>query len=198
MVLLNCVDPTADAPAVVPDEPAAGRLVGSTLLEAGHERRIWLVGEKRGQSHAGRERHDAIVGVLRERGLRLARHLRCNWWPPAARAAMADALGAARGARRPSAVIAMNDRVALGVYQAAASFGLRIPDDLSVISFDNSDLAWWLEPGLTSVELPYYRMGERAVDAVIDGPASGGIDPLPMPLHERGSIGPPRRGAGGS
>ena len=43
-------------------------------------------------------------------------------------------------------MIALNDRAAMGVYQAVAAAGLRIPDDLSVVSFDNSDLARWLDP----------------------------------------------------
>ena len=191
VVLLNCLDRAAGVPAIVPDEAAAGALASTTLLDAGHTRRIWLVGEVRGQPYAGRERREAIVSTLRARGLRLARHLSCEWWPPAAREAMSEALTASRGLRRPSAVIAMNDRVALGIYQAAGAAGLRIPEDLSVISFDNSDLAWWLHPALTSIGLPYYEMGAKAIDVLLGGRRTGGPELLTMPLHERDSVAPP-------
>ena len=86
----------------------------------------------------------------------------------------------------------MNDRVALGVYQAIAAAGLTIPDDLSVIAFDNSDLSWWLQPELTSIGLPYYDMGWRAVDIVLGAQRARSPEFLEMPLHERESVGPPR------
>lgn len=191
-VLLNCHDSHGHMAAIVPDETSAGTLAVTTLLDVGHTKRIWLVGEISGRSYAGRERRNAIVSTLRDRGLRLARHLTCEWWPPSSREAVKEALATLRGARRPTAIIAMNDRVAHGVYQAAGTAGVRIPDELSVISFDNSDLAWWLDPQLTSIDLPYYEMGALAVDVVLDGPRIDQLKPLTMRLHERDSIAPPR------
>ena len=190
-VLLNCRDSRGQLAAVVPDEASAGTLAVTTLLDAGHDRRIWLVGETGGQPYAGRERRDAIVSTLRDRGLRLARHLSCEWWPPSARAAVREVLATSTGARRPTAIIAMNDRVAHGVYQAAGTAGVRIPEELSVISFDNSDLAWWLEPELTSIDLPYFEMGARAVEIVLGGIGTDGPELLAMRLHARDSIAPP-------
>jgi LacI family transcriptional regulator len=93
----------------------------------------------------------------------------------------------------PTAVIAMNDRVAMGVYQAAASSGLTIPEDLSVVSFDNSDLARWLTPGLTSLALPYFDLGRHAVDTLFLTEAAPAVRHLPMPLQERSSLAPARR-----
>ena len=91
-------------------------------------------------------------------------------------------------AERPTAVIALNDRVAMGVYQAAQQLGLSIPDDLSVISFDASDLARWLHPGLSSVAIPPSEMGRRAVEILLDDPSGTRIDLLPMPFRARESI----------
>ena len=90
---------------------------------------------------------------------------------------------------RPTAVIALNDRVALGVYQAAQQLGLSIPDDLSVVSFDDSDLARWLNPGLSSLAIPHYEMGRRAVEILVDDPSGTRIELLPMPFRARESIG---------
>lgn len=185
-VLVNCVDVDEGLPAFVPDERAAGRLAVQTLLDRGHGERIWLVGEVRGTPYAGRERRTAIVSALRAHGLTLARHVESYWWPRESQAAFARSLAQAR--ERPSAVIALNDRVALGVYQAAAQFGLRVPDDLSVVSFDNSELAKWLDPGLTSIEVPYFDMGRRAIDLLVESPESTEVHTLKMPLHERDSV----------
>jgi len=100
-------------------------------------------------------------------------------------------------ADRPTAVIAMNDRVAMGVYQAAQQLGLSIPGDLSVVSFDDSDLARWLDPGLSSLAIPHYEMGRRAVEILLDDASGHRIELLPMPFRARDSVAKPadsRRG----
>lgn len=191
LVLLNCVSRRPARQAVVPDERSAGALAASTLIDAGHTDAIWLVGEVRGAPYAGRDRHASIAAQLASQGLSLAAHLPCKWWPPDAREAVAAAL-ASGNHPRPTAMIAMNDRVALGIYQAAGAAGLRVPEDLSVISFDNSDLAWWLYPGLTSLGLPYFDMGRRAIEVLLDPSATPETESMPMPLHVRDSIGSPR------
>jgi LacI family transcriptional regulator len=88
-------------------------------------------------------------------------------------------------------VIAMNDRVAMGVYQAAQQLGLSIPGDLSVVSFDDSDLARWLDPGLSSLAIPHYEMGRRAVEILLDDAADNRIELLPMPFRARDSVAKP-------
>lgn len=70
-------------------------------------------------------------------------------------------------ADRPSAIICMNDEMAVGVYTAAAGLGLNIPEDLSVTGFDESDFAMHLVPPLTTVERPLQKMGYRALDLLL-------------------------------
>jgi LacI family transcriptional regulator len=183
-----------DVPAVLPDDRSAGRAAAAALLAAGHSRGIWLAGEVPRGAFAARRRLAGIREALRARDLQLAGHVRCPWWPNEAREAMAGVLGS-RPDAIPTGVIAMNDRTAMGVYQAAASAGLTIPDDLSVISFDNSDLARWLTPGLTSLALPYFDLGRQAVDLLFTTGAPPAVRRLRMPLRERGSLGPPRSSA---
>lgn len=57
-----------------------------------------------------------------------------------------------------TAIVAGNDNVAFGIYQALAQRGMRVPDDISVISFDDEELARYLRPGLTTARLPYDEM----------------------------------------
>ena len=59
----------------------------------------------------------------------------------------------------PPALICLNDRIAMGVYQALADHGLDVPEDVAVISFDGSDLATWLRPASPSLRLPLRRDG---------------------------------------
>jgi LacI family transcriptional regulator len=192
-VLVNCEDPRSIATAIVPDESYAGALAATTLLDAGHTARIWLVGETGRGPYAGRERRKAVVATLTAAGLALANQVQCSWWPPDAHAEFGEALAASADGQRPTAVIAMNDRIAMGVYQAAADLRLRIPRDLSVVSFDNSELSWWLSPGLTSIGLPYFEMGRRSVEVLLGASTSETVERLPMPLHKRESVTGPRR-----
>ncbi len=64
--------------------------------------------------------------------------------------------------RRPTAIFAESDLQALGVYQAARARGLRVPDDLSVVGFDDLPLAAWVGPPLTTVHQPIADMAEQA------------------------------------
>jgi LacI family transcriptional regulator len=188
VVLMNCLDEASPLPAVLPDEYAAGRLAADTLLSVGHSDRIWLVGETPRESWAGRRRLAGMRARLRSAGLTIARHVECVWWPEIARDAVLDAL---QDQPMATAIVALNDRVAMGIYQAAATHGLKIPDDLSVISFDNSDLARWLYPGLSSIALPHFDIGRRAVEILLDGRTASGTHTVPMPLNARRSIAPP-------
>lgn len=190
VVVMNGID-GSDVPAVVPDDVAAGRAAAEALLAAGHAAGIWLVGEVPRGAFAARRRLAGIERALRAAGRQLAGRVQCPWWPNEARDAVTQVLTSGP-AQLPTAVIAMNDRTAMGVYQAAASAGLMIPEDLSVISFDNSDLARWLTPGLTSLALPYFDLGRHAVDTLFLAEAAPAVRHLPMPLQERSSLGPPR------
>jgi LacI family transcriptional regulator len=194
LVLANTVDPTLDVPAVLPDEETAGRTAVETLLLAGHTTGILIVGDISSRVVASRLRMNGITAALTEAGLRLGGHIKCGWWPDETRAAIKERLESGWwDRRRPTAVITMNDRAAMGVYQALAAGGRTIPGDLSVISFDNSDLARWLDPALTSLDLPYFDLGRRAVELLLDESAAAGVQRLPMTLRARGSVGPPAR-----
>ncbi|MET4582482.1 LacI family xylobiose transport system transcriptional regulator [Conyzicola nivalis] len=68
---------------------------------------------------------------------------------------------------RPSAIFASNDMEALGVYEAARRLGLSIPDDLSVVGFDDIAVAGWMAPSLTTVRQPIAQMAVDAIDIVL-------------------------------
>jgi LacI family transcriptional regulator, xylobiose transport system transcriptional regulator len=68
----------------------------------------------------------------------------------------------------PTAVFACNDLMALGVYEAARLAGLTVPDDLSVIGYDDLSIAKWAGPPLTTVRQPLLEMGRQASTIVLD------------------------------
>ncbi len=193
VVLLNCVA-GEDVTSVLPDEVAAGRSAVETLLEAGHTGGIVLVGETPTEVVAAGERLDGMTAALRDAGHRLAASIDTVWWPSASYDATTKFLA---GHPDLTAMVCLNDRVALGVYQALADAGLRLPEDVSVISFDDSSLASWLRPQLTSVALPYQEMGVRAVEALLKPEPAPRRIQVEMPVRHRESVRAPKRSTTG-
>ncbi|MBO3731806.1 LacI family DNA-binding transcriptional regulator [Glycomyces niveus] len=76
----------------------------------------------------------------------------------------------------PTAIFACNDGEALGVYQAAAEAGVRIPEDLSVVGFDDLPMAEWNIPPLTSIRQPLHDMAETAARMLLEL-AAGRVPP---------------------
>lgn len=79
---------------------------------------------------------------------------------------------------RPTAIFAGSDLQAMGVYEAARQLRIRIPDDLSVIGFDNIQTSAYMNPPLTTVEQPIRRMGAMAVNMIFNAKANN-------QLHQR-------------
>lgn len=187
VVLLNC-ESDSPFPSVVPDEVEGGRSAARVLTEAGHVAGIVLVGETPHAVLPARRRLEGLVAGLADAGASLADQISCPWWPESAYDALSDAL--AHGLS-PRALVCLNDRIALGAYQALAAAGLRVPEDVSVVSFDDSELASWLRPALTTIALPEFEMGGTAVDLLLSGDQASGVVRVPMPVRERGSVAPP-------
>lgn len=204
-VLLNTLpDAPSPLPSIVPDEAEAGRAAVRLLLEAGHQQ-IHLVGAGPGPEDvpegtvAGTERLAGILGELQTAGLRPASGTRLDsWHPPDGWAATQALLGTHPD---PGAIVCFNDRLAFGAYQAVQESGRSVPDDVSVVSFDDHPLAGWLRPGLTSFAIPHEALGRTSVEVLLQSVAAQGRAPdptgdapvlrLPMPLRLRGSVAGP-------
>jgi LacI family transcriptional regulator len=187
----RCDDP--GIPSVAPDEIQGGQAATQLLLDRGH-RRIGLINNAH-DIPATEGRFEGYRRALHDAGIELDDDLVVREWSATSGGYRAG-LALLDRVPRPTAIFCFNDRMAMGLYQAAAERGLRIPEDLSVVGFDNQELiADGLRPGLTTVALPHYEMGAWAVETLIrriedpETPAEQVL--LRCPVVERGSVAPP-------
>jgi LacI family transcriptional regulator len=197
LVLVNCRSRNYPTAEVIPDERGGGRSAAAVLLAAGHTDGVYLVGETPTAVFAARQRRLGIEETLTAAGHRLAGAVHCTWWPDPAYTAVTDFLrNRADGTTDPvppTAFICLNDRVALGTYQALEQAALTVPGQVSVVSFDDSDLAGWMRPGLTSVGLPHFELGRAATEMLLDPNRKPGTRYIPMPLNQGASVDVPHR-----
>ncbi len=147
---------------VVPDEYAGGWDAAEVLLAAGH-RRVAMVGNS-DDIPASHLRAEGFLARCAASGLAAAdvTVVRCTPHPQQAFEATVRLLSLDE---RPTGVFAFSDRMAMGVYRAAAALKLDVPTDLSILGFDNLEVvAEGLFPGLTTLALPHYEMGAWAVE----------------------------------
>ena len=193
VVLLNCFSADRHFPSIVPGEVAGGHSATNALLQAGHRRIAHITGEM--WMDAARDRLKGYREALATADIPYDPDLvlEGNWLPSAGyehtRALMSLA-------NPPTAIFCANDRMAVGCYEALKELGLRIPTDVSVIGYDDDEVARHLSPQLSTLLLPHRGMGRWAVEKALS--ESEGqrekyhVVKLECPLIERGSIAPPR------
>jgi LacI family transcriptional regulator len=174
-VMLNCYDSDRPVPSVLPDDRMGGRSAADILLAAGVSADVFTVGETPDNDGvAGPRRLAGIQERFAEEGHAIAGTIDCSWEPGPTYDAVLDWLS--RG-NRPKGLICMNDRAAVGAYQALRDHGLTVPGDVSVVSFDGSAVASWLRPRVVSIVLPLRSMGALAVELLLGGPDNRGSGP---------------------
>ena len=182
VVLLNRSSGSTSVDTVVADNVGGGRLAAELLVARGH-RRIALVGGPENASTA-RDREagfrDALAagGVPLDPGLRRVgqfSHESGYHW----------CLELLALDPRPTAIFAANDVVAFGVLDAARRLGVRVPEELSVIGFDDIDMARWEGFALTTIRQPRPEMARAAaglllerIDADESRPATARVFPV--------------------
>jgi LacI family transcriptional regulator len=100
------------------------------------------------------------------------------------------------GARRPTGVLVMSDMAAIGVITAAQAAGRRVPEDLSVVGFDDLPASAWTNPPLTTVRQPIVEKGRIAARMLIErmkGEPVASPAPLSTTLVVRGSTSEPAK-----
>ena len=193
VVLVDVAD--ARLPHVAIDDVAGGTLAARHLLAAGH-RRLAFIGDvtDEGFGFASSERRlQGFRSALGEAGVKLlASHVKRGPFGRASAGRLTQRLLALR--RRPTAVFAASDVQAFGVLDAAARAGLTVPDDLSVIGFDDIELAAAI--GLTTVRQPLRDSGRAGAHLLLsalngDGRVAAASTSLPaLAVVERRTVAP--------
>lgn len=162
-VLVDCFAVGSGLPAVVPDEEQGGHTATEELLAAGHRRIAFI--NTTSDSPARDGRLAGYRSALESAGVPFKESLVFEAVPEQeggyeATARVLDS--------RPTAVFCHNDRVAMGLYDGLRERGLRIPDDVAVMGFDNQDvIAAHLRPPLSTVALPHYGLGAAGVRVLL-------------------------------
>jgi DNA-binding LacI/PurR family transcriptional regulator len=189
VVLLNRSIPEANC--VLNDADRGIRRAVEHLAKLGHERITYVAGPEASWSDGVRWR--AVRRVTAE--LRLVAR-RIGPYGPTVLAGLSAALRVAE--LESTAVQAYNDQLAIGIVKGLGRLGIGVPDQVSVVGFDNIIFDELVEPQLTTIASPLYRMGFTGVQnciAVAQGAQPSG-DPLILPVRlvVRGSTGVLRRG----
>jgi DNA-binding LacI/PurR family transcriptional regulator len=178
-----------DGQSVSMHEEDAGALAARHLLELGHRKLAHLAGPQ--EIDTARRRLTGFLAATSEAGLE----------PAVGHAAFDEAAG--HDVMRtlldvpdpPTGVFTSNFNQAIGALAAAREAGMSIPDDLSLVTYDDDPISGYLSPPLTAIRMPMHEMGMAAVDAILDrieGGATGDVTvPTPPELVLRSSTAPP-------
>jgi DNA-binding LacI/PurR family transcriptional regulator len=184
---------SSDLPCVAIDDVEGGAIATRHLVEADH-RRVAFVGDVKDASFgvaSSERRLEGFQAALQEAGVPLpAGYVKRGPFGRESASRLAQQLLALRG--RPTAVFAASDVQAFGVLDAAARAGLAVPEDLSVIGFDDIELASAI--GLTTVRQPLResgQMGARLLLRALDGGAATAVELPALTVVERRTVGPP-------
>lgn len=185
-VLVGCYSEDGAIPAVVPDEVQGGRAATQLLLDAGHRRIAFINTCHPSPAQSGRLQ--GYRETLEAAGI--------EYDPTIVVESSSDQEGGYEAAMRVldhdvTAVFCHNDRVAMGLYDAARDRALKIPDDLAVVGFDDQEvISAHLRPPLTTVALPHYDLGAAGVRLLlgIDKPGTGSPHLVTCPPVLRSSV----------
>lgn len=184
-LLANSFDPAGTQRSIIPDEVFGGRAAAQILLDAGHTNIAYLSGGR--ELVATGRRTEGVNAAIKSAGLPPLPAVETGWeisdgYAAAMRLFTDDGVSPAQrvgsAGTRPTGVVCANDRVAMGVILACGKLGLRVPEDVSIVGYDDDEpLAKTAVPGLTTVSLPHREMGEMAVKLLLEDLSSPDSSP---------------------
>jgi DNA-binding LacI/PurR family transcriptional regulator len=180
--------------AVLVDNVAASRSLAEHLIGLGHRRITLVIDETVWTTGAGRLK--GYRQALEAAGLPMREEsvLHCGFDPGEITTSVERLLS---GRNRPTAVFAANNLIAEAAWRQINALGLRIPDDISFVGFDDAPWMSMVQPGVTTVAQPAFELGARAAQLLLSrvaGPGRPRATKVGTNLVERGSTRRLRRG----
>ncbi len=169
IVLIGCVPSYYNYPTISYPMADMMRQAVSYLVGLGHEKIAFIGGTEEDQDEQRRD--VGYLAGLKEAHLPYTASYRvfCRGTAEDGEAALDGMLSSLMPAYWPTAVIALNDLVAMGCMEAARKHGLRMPEDLSILGCDNLFCAPYLSPALTSIDTRQQELGANAVRLLLSG-----------------------------
>jgi LacI family transcriptional regulator len=194
LVLVNRRQEALPVSSATADDRMGMRLAVEHLLSLGHTRIAHLAGPL--DYSTGLDRHESFRETMRAAGLE----------PDPELVLVAEAFTESEGARLCgqlmagghgfTAVAAANDLIALGCYDVFVERGVRCPEEISVVGFNDMPFAARFNPPLTTIHIPHYEIGKGAAQLMLERLQDGDSPPREIRLEPslvvRGSVGPPR------
>ncbi len=151
-------------PTFLVDNYDGGRVMTEHLLDHGYQRLAYITGTD--YTPDSRERLRGICDVLAEHGLKLGEGhvVRGDFMPGSGYQAANQLLDLPE---RPDAIFAANDQMAVDAIKALQERGLRVPEDIAVVGFDDIPMASYVSPALTTIQQPTYELGRQAAQWVL-------------------------------
>lgn len=194
VVLIDEDIPGVNVPRVFVENEAGAYTATRHLIEAGH-RSIAYIGGPVGLFSV-EERRAGFLRAMAEAGLTPpAEHMRIgSFAPDFAKAAVEHFLATPKP---PTAVFASSDYLAIGAIRGLKQAGIRVPEQMSLVGFDDMPLTELFDPPMTAIRQPIEALGRQgfhALFALLNGQQPEMLTRLPVRLIERDSVGAPRRG----
>lgn len=166
LVLIDDQEKPADIPWVGIDNISGAYEATRYLLQLGHRRIAYIHGPQ--NYYCAVERYQGYVQALQDAQIKPDPTLifQGRFDEPSGRECAID-LFARDKSIWPSAVFASNDQMAYGVLKVAEQSGVRVPEDISVIGFDDNLLSAHLRPPLTTIRQPFFEMGYKAIELLL-------------------------------
>ncbi|NUT69636.1 LacI family DNA-binding transcriptional regulator [Pseudarthrobacter sp. C4D7] len=169
-ILANCFDdrPEAGLPAVIPDEVRGGREAAEHVMSLGHRDIAFLAGDS--LTPAAPRRIEGYRAAFNSAGMPVNedRVIQVGWDIDAGFHGAMKLLEGVEPAARPTAILCANDRLAIGVVLACYRLGLSVPQDVSVMGYDDEfRIAKAMVPALSTMALPLREMGAAAMTSLL-------------------------------
>lgn len=166
LVMIDDQEESARIPWVGIDNVGSGYKATHYLLELGHRRIAHIMGPQ--TYHCAVERYQGYCQALQEAGITPEPELLLpGSFDIASGRQCASTLFARDRGTWPSAIFAANDQMAYGVLEIAEQQGIRVPDDIAIVGFDDNILSAHMKPPLTTVRQPFPEMGRKAVELLV-------------------------------
>lgn len=155
-----------DVPSVNIDDYQAAFDATNFLIGKGHKRIALISGDMRDIT-AGRQRYQGYIDALKNSNIQISKDIikEGNFKISDGYSKMEEIL---KLEKKPTAVFAVSDSMAIGAMNCAIDHGYKIPDDISIMGFDNTDLAYVIRPRLTTVNQPASEIGKQSLKTLID------------------------------